>query len=214
MSGACSVPAAKTHESSERTSERVYTTTLILPCYTQRTPPKAHPTRPPLLPSLCCCRRHPAPPWPCLAVLLRLLASPLPPPPPPPSAQYHHHPPAVATIYPPAETSTKAQPSYLTSSNSPPSYTAPARLWQPAYFASGLLHPTPHRRTPRLCPPASTQQPDILVRPRPSAAFVLPTPSPPFPCSVAHGHAALTSASRLLAYHPAHPTQLGRRSRV
>ncbi|KAM0707903.1 hypothetical protein Q7P35_004552 [Cladosporium inversicolor] len=134
----------------------------------------------------------------------------------------HHH-----LLLPPLNTTTRQpspphihplkllpKPSYLTGTNSPPSYTAPARLWQPAYSASGLLHPTPHRRTPRSCPPASTQQPDILVRPRPSADFVLLTPSPPFPCSVAHGHAALTSASRLLAYHPAHPTQLGRRSRI
>jgi hypothetical protein len=54
--------------------------------------------------------------------------------------------------------------------------------------------------------------PDILVttptrRPRATTA------SPQSPCCVAPGHAALTSASRLLAYHPALPAQLGRRSR-
>jgi hypothetical protein len=209
--GACS-PAATLDSG----CERLYTTTLILPCCEQRTPPETHPTRPPLLLPADDTPVHPV--GRPVDLLLSSAAQP---------HLHHHRPPYHHHLLPPSDTARQPSPphihplkllpkptSYRTSTNSPPSYTAPARLWQPAYSASGLLHPTPHRRTPRSCPPASTKHPDILVRPRPSAALVPPAPSPHSPCCVAHGHAALTSASRLLAYHPAHPAQLGRRSRV
>lgn len=190
-------------------NERFNTTTQILPCYIQRTPPQDpsdSPSSPP-------CRRHPGPPWSaCRLVLLRLSVSASPPPSPYhhhhhhlllPPIQYHHRPPAVATTYPAAETSTKAQPaSYLTSTNSPLSYTAPARLWQPVYSASGLLHPTPHRQHPSIVP--SGTHPGNPIS-RFDHALVPPTHLTTFP--VAPSHTAtllLTSASRLLALPPLH----------
>lgn len=126
---------------------------------------------------------------------------------PPPSA--HHRPPAVAT--PHTTLKLPLHPPIATSTNSPPSHTAPARLWQPAFSASGLLHPT---RNPSIVPAAlhpPARYPGSHAHTAPSCH---PASSPHFPCCVAHGHAALTSAPRLLAYHPAHLAQLGRRSRI
>ena len=153
--------------------ERVYHQhTQILPCCTQRTPLRTHlsfltlPSPPPSIaddtpvrPAGLLC--------PVCLVLLRLSSASPPPPPyhlllpppntaPPASRRHHIH---TLKLPPPP----RQRPRPITSTNSPPSYTAPARLWQPAFSASGLLHPTPHRRTPRSCPPSSTQQPDILV---------------------------------------------------
>jgi len=217
FSGAC-FPLESVLVRCGRVNERFYTTTQILPCYTQRTPPK-RPIRLSLLPSLpttsrstLACLSTCSPPPRSLSLASTTAAL------PPPSAH-------------PSNTTTAAR------QPSPPPHIHPLKLLpthsQPATLLALIPHrhtrhphgsgsqptplqafciidPTPHRRTPRSCPPASTQQPDILVRPRPSAALVPPTPSPHSPCCVAHGHAALTSASRLLALPSCTPGAIGK----
>ena len=139
------------HESSrcERTGSST-PPTLILPCCTQRTPPKTHPTRHPLLPSLSQADDIPVHPGRLVdllvAVLLRLSASPPP---------YHHLLPPNTTT-----TTTARQPS--------PPHLHPLKLL-PKPSPATLLALIPHRRTRH--PHGSGSQPTPLQ------AFCIPLPT-------------------------------------
>jgi hypothetical protein len=144
----------RVHESSrcERTGSST-PPTLILPCCTQRTPPKTHPTRHPLLPSLSQADDIPVHPGRLVdllvAVLLRLSASPPP---------YHHLLPPNTTT-----TTTARQPS--------PPHLHPLKLL-PKHSYATLLALIPHRRTHG----TRTALAASLLRFRPSASHSPPPP--------------------------------------